>query len=79
VRGTDAQDRVRAWRAWGSLVVSGAAGDIFDAGRITAHGWETFARRALVASLYAGLIAMVHRGAWPMITRRSGRASARDI
>lgn len=48
--------------AWGDLTASDAAGDIFDAGRITAHGWETFVQRALVASLYAGLIAMVHWG-----------------
>jgi len=43
--------------AWGNLTASDSQGFIVDGGRLTAHGWETIARRAAIASLYSGLMA----------------------
>jgi hypothetical protein len=44
-------------RASGNLTASDATGPIIDGARLTAHGWETIARRAAVAALYTGLMA----------------------
>lgn len=46
--------------ARGNLTASDATGLIIDEARLTLHGWETIARRAVVASLYAGIIAATY-------------------
>jgi hypothetical protein len=44
-------------QASGNLTASDATGLIIDNAQLTAHGWVTIARRAVVASLYAGVLA----------------------
>jgi hypothetical protein len=48
-------------RAWGNLTASDAAGLLIDNGSLTAHGWETIARRAIVASIFAAFLAAAFR------------------
>lgn len=45
-------------RARGNLTASDSAGLIIENARLTAHGWETIARRALIASTYVGLLSL---------------------
>jgi hypothetical protein len=48
-------------RTSGALTASDTTGDLLDEGRLTLHGWETIARRAAAAALYAGLMAGMFR------------------
>jgi hypothetical protein len=57
-------------RASGNLTAADATGLIIDETRLTAHGWETIARRSLVASLYASLIATAFWTVSSALTRR---------
>lgn len=57
-------------RASGNLTASDATGDMLDGGQLTLHGWETIARRASTAVLYAGLMIATFAAAQSKLARR---------
>lgn len=44
--------------AWGNLTAADAGGLVFEDSRLTAHGWSTIARRAVIAAAVAGVMAL---------------------
>jgi hypothetical protein len=58
------------WRASGNLTAADSAGLIIDDAQLTAHGWETIARRAAAASLYSAIMLAAFAGASALVRSR---------